>query len=122
MGTSVVMRLRRALRALVRVLRDLPARWRRSLQFRVISVTMVLSLAVAVGLGYFIAQRVADGLLNSRLESAREQAEAGFQTVRQDFSAANVDASIDTGVLVESITHSLCKSSTLFQVVLTAKK
>lgn len=122
MGTSVGMRLRRALRALAHALRDLPARWRRSLQFRVISVTMVLSLAVAVGLGYFIAQRVADGILSSRLDAAQEQAEAGFQTVRQDFSATNVDASNDTGVLVESIARSLCKGSTLFQVVLTAKK
>lgn len=122
MGTSVGMRLRRALRALVRALRDLPARWRRSLQFRVISVTMVLSLAVAVGLGYFIAQRVADGILTSRVDAAQEQAEAGFQTVRQDFSAANVDASIDTGVLAQNISRSLCRSSTLFQVVLIAEK
>ncbi len=122
MGTSVGVRLRRALRTSVRMLRDLPARWRRSLQFRVISVTMVLSLAVAVGLGYFIAQRVADGILNTRLESAKEQAIAGFQTVQQDFSAANVDAAIDTGVLAESTARSLCKSSTLFQVVVTARK
>jgi two-component system, OmpR family, sensor histidine kinase MtrB len=122
MGTSVGVRLRRILRALARMLRDLPARWRRSLQFRVISVTMVLSLAVAVGLGYFIAQRVADGILNSRLDAATQQAEAGFQTVRQDFSAANVDASIDTGALVQSVSRSLCKSSTLFQVVLSARK
>jgi len=102
MATSVGVRLRRVLRALVRVLRDLPARWRRSLQFRVISVTMALSLAVAVGLGYFIAQRVADGMLSSRLGASQQQAEAGFQTIRQDFSATNVDATIDTGVLAES--------------------
>ena len=122
MGTSVEVRLRRALRAFAHALRDLPARWRRSLQFRVISVTMVLSLAVAVGLGYFIAQRVADGILSSRLDASTQQAEAGFQTVRQDFSAANVDASADTGVLTASIARSMCRSSTLFQVVLTAKK
>lgn len=122
MGTSVGVRLRRAVRALARALRDLPARWRRSLQFRVISVTMVLSLAVAVGLGYFIAQRVADGILKTRLDASKEQAVAGFQTVRQEFSAANVDPNADTPVLANSVTGSLCKSSTLFQVVLTAKK
>jgi two-component system sensor histidine kinase MtrB len=122
MGTNVGARLRRVLRALARALRDLPVRWRRSLQFRVISVTMVLSLAVAVGLGYFIAQRVADGILNTRLEAAKDQAVAGFQTVQQGFSATNVDSSADTGVLTESITRSLCKSTTQFQVVLTAKK
>ncbi|WP_326855890.1 MtrAB system histidine kinase MtrB [Actinocrinis sp.] len=122
MGTNVGVRLRRVLRVLARALRDLPARWRRSLQLRVISVTMVLSLAVAVGLGYFIAQRVADGILNTRLEAAKEQAIAGFQTVQQGFSATNVDSSADTGVLTGSITRSLCRSSTQFQVVLTAKK
>lgn len=122
MGSSVGVRLRRVPRALARGLRGLPARWRRSLQFRVISVTMVLSLAVAVGLGYFIAQRVADGILNTRLDAAKEQAVAGFQTVQQGFSAANVDSTADTGVLTGSITRSLCKSSTQFQVVLTAEK
>ena len=36
-------------------------RWRRSLQFRVVAVTMVLSVIVAVGLGEFVA-RLPDGL------------------------------------------------------------
>jgi two-component system sensor histidine kinase MtrB len=121
MGTSVGARLRRALRAIVLTLRDLPARWRRSLQFRVVSVTMVLSLAVAVGLGYFIAQRVADGILSTRLDAAREQAAAGFESAQQDFSPKNVDASVDTSVLTQSVARSLCHGA-LFQVVVIAQK
>jgi len=121
MGTNVAARLRHALRAVVRTLRDLPARWRRSLQFRVVSVTMVLSLAVAVGLGYFIAQRVADGILNTRLDAAKEQAYAGFESAQQDLSSKNVDASIDTSVLAQSVARSLCHG-TLFQVVVIAQK
>ena len=121
MGTSVAARLRRVLRAVVRTLRDLPSRWRRSLQFRVVSVTMVLSLAVAVGLGYFIAQRVADGILKTRLDSATEQAYAGFESAQQDLSSKNVDASIDTSVLAQSVARSLCHG-TLFQVVVIAQK
>jgi two-component system, OmpR family, sensor histidine kinase MtrB len=121
MGTSVGARLRRALRVCVHTLRDLPARWRRSLQFRVVSVTMILSLAVAVGLGYFIAQRVADGIVNTRVVAATEQAYAGFGSAQQDFSSKNVDASIDTSVLAQSVARSLCHG-TLFQVVVIAKK
>jgi two-component system sensor histidine kinase MtrB len=121
MGTNVAARLRYALRAVARTLRDLPARWRRSLQFRVVSVTMALSLAVAVGLGYFIAQRVADGILNTRLDAAKEQAYAGFESAQQDLSSKNVDASIDTSVLAQSVARSLCHG-TLFQVVVIAQK
>lgn len=122
MGTGTAVRLRRALRAVGRMLRDLPARWRRSLQFRVVSVTMILSLGVAVGLGYFIAQRVADGILRTRLEVAKEQANAGFQSAVQDFSSKNLDPTIDTGVLAGTVARTLCKSSTLFQVAVVLQK
>jgi two-component system sensor histidine kinase MtrB len=121
MGTSVGARLRRALRAVAHTLRDLPARWRRSLQFRVISVTMVLSLIVAVGLGYFIAHLVADGILRTRVEAAKEQARAGFESAQQDFSAQNVDPTIDTSVVATSVARSLCHGSQ-FQVVVIAQK
>src|SRR5581483_1489859 len=122
MGTGMGARLRRALRAASHALRDLPARWRRSLQFRVVSVTMVLSLAVAVGLGYFIAQRVADGILRTRLDAAKEQASVGFQSAVQDFNSKSLDPTVDTGVLAQTVTRSLCNSSTLFQVVVILQK
>ncbi|HEU5429386.1 MAG TPA: MtrAB system histidine kinase MtrB [Actinocrinis sp.] len=122
MGTGLGARLRRALRAVSRTLRDLPARWRRSLQFRVVSVTMILSLAVAVGLGYFIAQRVADGILRTRLDAARVQASVGFQSAVQDFKSKSLDPTIDTGVLAQTVARSLCKSSTLFQVAIVLQK
>jgi len=122
MGTGMGARLRRALRATSHALRDLPARWRRSLQFRVVSVTMILSLAVAVGLGYFIAQRVADGILRTRLDAAKEQASVGFQSAVQDFNSKSLDPTIDTGVLATNVARSLCKSSTLFQVAIVLQK
>src|SRR5947209_13283042 len=122
MGTGMGARLRRALRAVSHTLRDLPARWRRSLQFRVVSVTMILSLGVAVGLGYFIAQRVADGILRTRLEAAKEQASVGFQSAVQDFNSKSLDPAIDTGVLAQNVARSLCKSSTLFQVAIILQK
>jgi two-component system sensor histidine kinase MtrB len=121
MGTSVGARPRRALRAIAHALRDLPARWRRSLQFRVVSVTMVLSLAVAVGLGYFIAQRVADGIMSTRLDAAKSQASDGFESAQQAFSAKSVDASVDTSVIAQSVARQLCHGA-LFQVVVIAQK
>ncbi len=54
-------------------------RWRRSLQFRVVAVTMVLSVIVAVGLGEFVADRVAKGLQATRYSVANGIAESGFR-------------------------------------------
>src|SRR5579863_2422843 len=58
------------------------SRWRRSLQFRVVAVTMVLSVIVAVGLGEFVADRVAKGLQATRYSVAEGIAESGFRIAR----------------------------------------
>jgi two-component system sensor histidine kinase MtrB len=58
------------------------SRWRRSLQFRVVAVTMVLSVIVAVGLGEFVADRVAKGLQSTRYSVAQGIAESGFRIAR----------------------------------------
>ena len=58
------------------------SRWRRSLQFRVVAVTMVLSVIVAVGLGEFVADRVAKGLQSTRYSVAQGIAESGFHIAR----------------------------------------
>ncbi|HET9172032.1 MAG TPA: MtrAB system histidine kinase MtrB [Actinospica sp.] len=58
------------------------SRWRRSLQFRVVAVTMVLSVIVAVGLGEFVADRVAKGLQATRYSVAQGIAESGFRIAR----------------------------------------
>jgi len=57
-------------------------RWRRSLQFRVVAVTMVLSIIIAVGLGEFVAGRVAKGLQSTRYQVATGIAESGFRVAR----------------------------------------
>ncbi|HEX4789653.1 MAG TPA: MtrAB system histidine kinase MtrB [Actinospica sp.] len=69
-------------------------RWRRSLQFRVVAVTMVLSIVVAVGLGEFVADRVARGLQATRLSVATGIAESGFSTARtelQNYSTGSLN-------------------------------
>jgi two-component system sensor histidine kinase MtrB len=68
-------------------------RWRRSLQFRVVAVTMVLSVIVAVGLGEFVADRVAKGLQATRYSVAEGITASGFklaQSQLQDYGNGTV--------------------------------
>jgi two-component system sensor histidine kinase MtrB len=83
--------------------------WRRSLQFRVVAVTMVLSVVVAVGLGEFVADRVARGLQATRLSVATGIAESGFSTARTELQ----DYSYSTGSLNGTNLEDAAK--TLFQ-------
>jgi two-component system, OmpR family, sensor histidine kinase MtrB len=52
-------------------------RWHRSLQFRVVSTTLVLSAVVIAVLGFFLVQSVAAGLLSSAENAASNQVNEG---------------------------------------------
>jgi len=52
-------------------------RWHRSLQLRVVSTTLVLSVLVVAVLGFFLVQSVAAGLLSSAESSALSQVKTG---------------------------------------------
>ena len=52
-------------------------RWHRSLQLRVVSTTLVLSVLVIAVLGFFLVQSIAAGLLNSAETSAISQVKNG---------------------------------------------
>ncbi|MFC0862772.1 MtrAB system histidine kinase MtrB [Sphaerimonospora cavernae] len=67
---------RRARRAAGRLRRS----WRRSLQFRVVTSTLVLSMAVVVVLGVFLMQSITTSVLQGALQSAREEARANVTT------------------------------------------
>jgi two-component system, OmpR family, sensor histidine kinase MtrB len=111
MLAKIELRLRRALIRVRRLLRDLPARWRRSIQFRVISVTMALSIAIATGLGYFIIQRVAVGVLQNRQDVAANQAAAGFSAARSALEAKTAESSPDQLDLADTLDTTLCNGS-----------
>ncbi len=66
-----------------------PARlWRRSLQFRVVSSTLVLS-AIVIGLtGWALVRSVADGLAEGRRDVAVSEARAGFEAAQVQLDAA----------------------------------
>jgi two-component system, OmpR family, sensor histidine kinase MtrB len=62
------------------VVAQIRLRWHRSLQLRVVSTTMVLSILVIAVLGFFLVQSVAAGLLSSAESSALSQVKIGRLT------------------------------------------
>jgi two-component system, OmpR family, sensor histidine kinase MtrB len=101
--------LRRGAGAGARLIWDLPARWRRSILFRVVSVTMALSIAVAAGLGFFIAQQVAKDILHTREEAAAAQATSGFSNVSGYL--ATTGSTTDPWVVGYTAVRQLCVGS-----------
>ncbi len=66
-----------------------PARlWRRSLQFRVVASTLVLSTIVIGSTGWALVRNVADGLAEGRREVAVAEARAGFEAAQVQLDAA----------------------------------
>jgi len=59
----------------------LRTRWRRSLQFRVVSTTLLLCVLVIAFLGYFLVETIEADLLASAEKSATAQAAAGRSTI-----------------------------------------
>jgi two-component system sensor histidine kinase MtrB len=108
-GRNMGSRLRRGLGACARLVWDLPSRWRRSIQFRVVSVTMALSIAVAAGLGFFIAQHVATDILRTREDASVAQATSGFSNARQYLALANIGT--DNRVVGSEVANLLCAGS-----------
>ena len=84
----------RAVRAVLqRIARWLLHVWRSSLQLRVIASTMLLGLIVVLMLGSYLYQRIADGLVNDRLLTARAEATSQTRAAQARFdSAGRMDA------------------------------
>lgn len=66
-------------RQLRRPVRRASALYRRSIQLRVVAVSLLLSIAVVLVLGVVVVAQVRNGLLDTRMGAAREQARIGFQ-------------------------------------------
>ena len=60
------------------VIAQVKTRWHRSLQLRVVSTTLVLSVLVIAVLGFFLIQSIAAGLLNNAENSADAQVKNGL--------------------------------------------
>jgi two-component system sensor histidine kinase MtrB len=66
-------------------------RWRRSLQLRVVSTTMLLGMLVVLALGTVVLQRIQSGLVAERLTVARGEATRGLRDAQ-----AQLDTSTDS--------------------------
>jgi len=74
--------------ALLSAIRWLLHLWRASLQFRVIVSTMLLGLFVVLLLGSYLYQRIADGLVNDRILTARAEATSQAGAAQSRFDSA----------------------------------
>jgi len=81
-------------------------RWRRSLQLRVVTATLVLSALVVAVLGFFLIQQVSYGLLQAKVKSAENQAAQGL-VVAEGRPAVNAKLSSSTPALMNSIVSEL---------------
>ncbi|WP_345000447.1 MtrAB system histidine kinase MtrB, partial [Tsukamurella soli] len=64
--------------------------WRRSLQLRVVTSTLALSLAVLLMLGFVLTSQIANQLLDAKLSAAKEETARAKQTVERFLSSADV--------------------------------
>src|SRR5664280_2438783 len=74
--------------ALQRTARWLLHVWRSSLQLRVIVSTMLLGLIFVLMLGSYLYQRIADGLVNDRVLTARAEAASQTHAAQLRFDSA----------------------------------
>jgi hypothetical protein len=90
-GSAGFRRAQRWARVLVRRVRNGPGRWvrrgwvlgrqtwRRSLQFRIVSITLVLSGLLIAAFGLLVTQLITDGQLELKVNRTSEQVNAGGQ-------------------------------------------
>jgi two-component system, OmpR family, sensor histidine kinase MtrB len=57
--------------------------WRRSLQLRIVSITLVVSAALVGAFGYIVAQRITDAMLDSKVERSQQDADRGATAITQ---------------------------------------
>ncbi|GAB3599264.1 two-component system sensor histidine kinase MtrB [Angustibacter peucedani] len=72
-----------------RALLAVRSRWRRSLQLRVVTATMLLGLVVVLALGTLLLQRIQSGLVQERLVAARGEATRGLRDAQAQLDTAN---------------------------------
>jgi two-component system sensor histidine kinase MtrB len=110
--SAVLVPLRRLTRRIVAV-------WRRSLQLRVVTGTLVLSAVVTAFAGWILLRQVTEGLLDAKVAASLAEASAGFRTAQAAIDAAEPtgDPSELTTQLAEDIA-SRGASGGLYDVVL----
>jgi two-component system, OmpR family, sensor histidine kinase MtrB len=81
--------------------------WRASLQFRVIVSTMLLGMIVVLMLGSYLYQRIADGLVNDRILTARAEATSQAREAQSRFDSAGRTDTVSLTQLAYDVVESL---------------
>lgn len=71
-------------------------RWRRSLQLRIVTLTLVISVVVVALLGFFLMQQIATGLLDAKVKTALTEQSAGITTAQNELYAPSQLDSVAT--------------------------
>ncbi|MFJ3956422.1 MtrAB system histidine kinase MtrB [Arthrobacter sp. NPDC090010] len=93
-GLRALALVRRGGRAVWRALgwtgRSLLRRWRRSLQFRTVLVTVLLASIALVGVGAYLSSQIANNLFQERLRQAENDTRESVKNVQDTFDGAQV--------------------------------
>jgi two-component system sensor histidine kinase MtrB len=100
-------------------LRALVQLWRRSLQARVVMLTLLLSAMVVALVGWTLMRQVADGIVDGKRDASLQEAAAGFDTAEDTLQAAD-PADLDANQLLDDLFEGLNARATsgLYHVVL----
>lgn len=110
-----------ARRRLLRPFSVLSSAWRRSIQLRVITYTLVLSVLVVVLLGATLLQQVTDGLLRAKEATAVADASAGLTSAQDQLDAIDDVEPNNAGELLTDLVEQLADRAGpagLYEVVL----
>ena len=109
--------------ALRRTWRRGVTRWRRSLQLRVVTTTLLVSATVMVLLGFFLMQQITNGLLRAKENAALSESRAGL-TVAQNLYQVSATGSADPrarSALLDKLASTLARrsgSAGLYEVII----
>ncbi|MGQ0844679.1 MAG: MtrAB system histidine kinase MtrB [Sporichthyaceae bacterium] len=104
-----------------RPVRGVVRTWRRSILLRVVSATLVLSIAVLAMLGQLVMREVRDGLVDAKVSTSLAQAEAGFAAAQARLEAAGTPQRANVGQLLTQVVTELRQSAgstSLYELVL----
>lgn len=105
--SRVVSWWRSSLAALLREAERLDSRWRRSLQFRTIAVTLLVTFVAVWGVGIFLSDQIANGLFQERLQQAQSNTARAISQAQRNFDAAQVSDKSSLLVIANSTLSAL---------------
>jgi two-component system, OmpR family, sensor histidine kinase MtrB len=92
--------------------------WRRSLQLRVVTATILLGVIVVTSLGGFLYFRIADGLVQDRVRAARAEAVRSARDAQNSFNAIDRTDPSDLNQSVFDIVQQMASTEDLRDVIL----